>query len=429
MSVSHANRLGCLPKSLTHLAREGGVESTLKLCEALLGSSGTSIGVSLAAQTVSSYERLDGHSRKAFFLALLSRFSPDPEKVITAAKHYAEDPSPRRLWALGQAAEAPRQELLRRLNRAPGATCAILRMRKHLLGLMRSHAELEAVDLDFHHLLSSWFNPGFLQMVQISWRTPADILERIVQQERVHEIQGWEDLRHRLQEDRRCFAFFHPSLPQEPLVFVEVALMHEMPAAIGPLLDSSLPPCDPVQARTAVFYSISACQPGLRGVSLGNFLIKRVVDELLAEFPRLKCFCTLSPIPHFASWLTSQPNRLHKRLECGLDSVNLEEIEDAKDALLLSCAEYLIGRGRAKARTYDPVARFHLSNGARLERINWGANLSRKAIKESLGIMANYLYDPARIERNHECFNQGRTVASKQVRALLRSGLNHGRAV
>lgn len=436
-----------LPKSLKLLARGNGVESVLKHCTTLLGESGSSIGVALAMQTLSAYEGLDRSQRKDFFLALLSKFSPDPGEVLTAAKRYAEDGSSKHLWALEQAAEPPRQELLRRLNRAPGGTAAILRMREHLLELIREQPELEAVDLDFHHLLSSWFNPGFLQLMDVSWRSPAELLERIVRHERVHEIQGWQDLRHRLQGDRRCFAFLHPALPEEPLIFVEVALTDDMPDAIAPLLDESLPARDPQQARIAVFYSISNCQPGLRGVSLGNFLIKQVVDRLSAEFPRLKRFCTLSPIPGFTAWLSpllKNPSAAPPQLAGALTQLEreldgdiaalaaepkaLERLESVKGQLLRLCAAYFLGGGKGGERTPDAVARFHLSNGARLERVNWGANLSRRGLRESLGLMVNYLYDPQRIERNHELFNRGRNAASPPVRALLNRGADNGRS-
>ena len=399
-----------LLKSLGLLAQGEPLDSLLKHCDALLGESGASVGVALASQTLTAYERLAPAQRKDFFLALLSRFSPDPQKVLAAAQRYAADTSPRQLWALEQAAEPPRQELLRRLNRAPGGTAAILRMREHLIACARELPDLEAVDLDFHHLLSSWFNPGFLRMEQVSWRTPAELLERIIEHERVHEIQGWNDLRRRLQADRRCFAFFHPVLPGEPLIFVEVALTQAMPDAIGPLLDAAGPVQDPAGARVAVFYSISNCQPGLRGVSLGNFLIKRVVDSLTAEFPKLNAFCTLSPIPGFARWLDKR-------------APGKSADQAAKSELLQLCAEYFLQPDKGGERTVDAVARFHLSNGARLERINWSANLSPRGVRESHGLMVNYLYDPARIERNHELFVAGRNIASPAVRALLRKAI------
>ncbi len=255
--------------------------------------------MSLAKITLDLYRELDRRNQARFFAALLAEFSPDPMRVLAASKAYAAEPSAANLSQLSIAAEPPRQELLRRLNRAPGGTGTILRMRERLLELKREQRELDAVDGDFRHLLSSWFNPGFLQIVRVDWRTPAYLLEQIIVHEAVHEIRGWNDLRRRLEGDRRCFAFFHPALPDEPLIFVEVALMDRMADAVPPLLDAQSTSDDPSRATTAVFYSISNCQPGLRGVSLGNFLIKNVVDVLSREFPRLKVFCTLSPIPAF----------------------------------------------------------------------------------------------------------------------------------
>src|SRR4029077_14072761 len=249
------------------------------------------------------YRELDDKENARFFAALLTEFSPDPQRVLAASKAYAAEPSAANLAKLSTTAEPPRQELLRRLNRAPGGTATILRMRELLLELKRDQTELDAVDWDLRHLLSSWFNPGFLQIVRVDWHTPAYLLEQIIVHEAVHEIRGWSDLRRRLEVDGRCFAFFHPALPDEPLIFVEVALMDRMADAVPPLLDAQSASKDPRRATSAVFYSISNCQPGLRGVSLGNFLIKNVVDVLSREFPRLKVFSTLSPVPDFAAWL------------------------------------------------------------------------------------------------------------------------------
>ena len=261
------------------------------------------MGVSLAKITL--IWELDAKTAR-FFMALLTEFSPDPARVLATSKAYAAEPSAANLSQLSIAAEPPRPELLRRLNRAPGGTGTILRMRERLLELKRERTELDAVDWDLRHLLSSWFNPGFLQIVRVDWHTPAYLLEQIIAHEAVHEIRGWNDLRRRLELDRRCFAFFHPALPDEPLIFVEVALMDRMADSVLPLLDTQSTFGDPSRATTAVFYSISNCQPGLRGISLGNFLIKNVVDVLSREFPRLKAFCTLSPVPGFAPWLSAQ---------------------------------------------------------------------------------------------------------------------------
>jgi malonyl-CoA decarboxylase len=364
-------------------------------------------------------------------------------RVLAASHAYATEQSAANLAQLSVAAEPPRQELLRRLNRAPGGTATILRMRERLLELTNAHRELEAVDWDFRHLLSSWFNPGFLQIVRVDWRTPAYLLEQIIAHEAVHEIRGWNDLRRRLEADGRCFAFFHPALPDEPLIFVEVALMDTMAAAVAPLLDARPASSDPSRATTAIFYSISNCQPGLRGVSLGNFLIKNVVDVLSRECPRLKVFCTLSPVPGFAAWLepllkggdTERVKALLPALkavaaELGTDLSKVasdpasagERLARLKVPLTQLCATYLSQPVAVGEPAFDPVARFHLNNGAKLERINWMANTSRKGLRESLGVMVNYLYEPKAIEGNHEKFVQGKIVASRQVRSLALGG-------
>jgi malonyl-CoA decarboxylase len=341
---------------------------------------------------------------------------------------------------LTSAAEPPRQELLRRLNRAPGGTAGILRMRERLLELKSEYRELEAVDRDFSHLLSSWFNPGFLQIVRVDWHTPAYLLEQIIAHEAVHAIRDWKDLRRRLEGDGRCFAFFHPALPDEPLIFVEVAMMTKMADAVLPLLEGSSTAHDPRRASTAVFYSISNCQPGLRGVSLGNFLIKNVVDVLSKEFPRLKVFCTLSPIPGFVTWLAAMlkdPGVAHakpvaKALQAVGDALGPEVTRIAADPegarerlaavqepLTQLCATYLAHGAADSAAAQDPVSRFHLNNGAELARINWAADMSKKGLRESLGLMVNYLYELETIEANHEKFVHGTIVASRRVRSQV----------
>jgi malonyl-CoA decarboxylase len=312
-------------------------------------------------------------------------------------------------------------------------------MRERLLDLKHEQREFDAVDGDFRHLLSSWFNPGFLRIARVDWHTPADVLEKIIVHEAVHEIRGWNDLRRRLEVDGRCFAFFHPALPDEPLIFVEVALMDRMADAVPPLLDARSTSNDPSRATTAVFYSISNCQPGLRGVSLGSFLIKNVVDVLSKEFPRLRVFCTLSPIPGFVTWLSTMLKRtranqstpLAQALRAvtaalGTDVVKItgdldhavERLAPLHEPLTRLCATYLLYRGDDGEAAQDPVARFHLNNGARLERIDWLADTSKRGLRESLGLMVNYLYEPQAIEGNHEKFVRGEIVASRRVRGL-----------
>jgi malonyl-CoA decarboxylase len=408
-------------------------------CRKLLSERGEAAGVSQARITLDLYRELDKKDQAKFFAALLAEFSPNPTKVLAASKAYAERPSAANLAQLSIAAEPPRQELMRRLNRAAGGTATILRMRERLLELKREEPELEAVDWDLRHLLASWFNPGFLQIVRVDWRTPAYVLEQIIAHEAVHEIRGWNDLRRRLDADGRCFAFFHPALPDEPLIFVEVALMDRMADAVPPLLDAQSASKDPVGATTAVFYSISNCQPGLRGVSLGTFLIKNVVGVLSREFPRLKVFCTLSPIPDFAAWLGTQLKagtaEASKPMAQALRAVAatlgsdltgvagdpkgaIERLAPLKEPLTRLCATYLLHRGDGSEAAQDPVARFHLNNGAAMERINWLADTSKKGLRDSLGLMVNYLYQTRSIEANHEKFVRGEIVASRRVRSL-----------
>ncbi len=431
-------------KRAAALARDGlKVRRLVVNCRKLLSERGEAAGVSLAKITLDMYRELDDKENARFFAALLTEFSPDPQRVLATSKAYADEPSAANLAKLSIAAEPPRQELLRRLNRAPGGTATILRMRERLLELKRGETELDAVDWDLRHLLSSWFNPGFLQIVRVDWHTPAYVLEQIITHEAVHEIRGWNDLRRRLQADGRCFAFFHPALPDEPLIFLEVALMDRMAGSVPPLLDAQSTSGDPGRATTAVFYSISNCQPGLRGVSLGNFLIKNVVDVLSREFPRLNVFCTLSPIPGFAAWLGSQLKQRRSEnstplaqalkvvdARLGPDIAKIagdpdsavERLAPLQEALTQLCATYLLNRGDGSEPVRDSVARFHLNNGAKLERINWLADVSKKGLRDSLGLMVNYLYEPRAIEGNHQQFVNGTVVASRHVRGLALGG-------
>jgi malonyl-CoA decarboxylase len=428
----------------TTVTTRGGIKvaQLLRLCAKLLTERGQAVSTALAREALALYAELDRPQQVAFFKALLGTFSPDPRQVLQAAERYAAEPTAARLVELHRVAEPARQELLRRLNRVPGGTAAILRMREHLQQALREDPALAAVDGDFRHLLASWFNPGFLQIVRVDWRTPAELLERIITYEAVHAIQGWDDLRRRLEQDRRCFAFFHPALPGEPLIFVEVALVDAMPEAIGPLLDAQVARGDPKRARVAALYSINSCQRGLRNVSLGTFLVKQVVDLLATEFPRLRQFCTLSPIPGFATWVTAQlrqpeagqPRALGRSLAAivrtlGPDPVRVvsdpaaaERLQLVREPLLGLCATYLLTPGEPGAGTHDPVARFHLNNGARLERINWGADASKRGLHDSFGMMVNYVYAPETIEKNHDRFLNGRIAASRQVTSLTLVG-------
>jgi malonyl-CoA decarboxylase len=395
------------------------------LCDDLLSTRGEASGIAVARDVARTYDTLDETDRLALFRILNDEFAADADAINAAADAYRDGGDLDTFLALARSVEPPRQEFFRRLNMAPGGTRTIVSMRAHLLGLLRDHPELKAVDADLRHLLGSWFNRGFLTLERIDWHTPADILERLIQYEAVHRMDGWDDLRRRLDRDRRCFAFFHPALPGEPLIFVEVALVNGLATSVQPLLDRSGEPDDPAGADTAIFYSISNCQEGLAGISFGNFLIKQVVHELARELPGLKVFSTLSPIPGLRRWLAEQADLTEPEREAAgrLDNPDWQHNEALAQAvrpvLMRLCARYLVDAKRGD-RPADPVARFHLGNGARLEQINWMGDSSANGIAQSAGMLCNYLYDLKTIERNHEAYaNSGRVTVSSQVKKLL----------
>ncbi|TAK40376.1 MAG: decarboxylase [Betaproteobacteria bacterium] len=408
-------------------------------CNMLLSERGAANSAKFAALAIERYSALGDDARAAFFGLLAERFGPDAERVLACARGYAEERSAGNLARLFEAVEPPRQELLRRINLGPHGTAALVRMRVDLLKAMKSQPALAAVDADFTHLFGSWFSPGFLELVRVDWKSPASLLEQIIRHEAVHAVRDWDDLRRRLEPDRRCFAFLHPALPGELLIFVEVALLDEMPDSIAPLIEDHAVDAGGSRARCAVFYSISNCQPGLRGVSLGNFLIKRVCEILRRENPDVRRYCTLSPMPGFAAWLRSgaplDPQRtprgaaahlerardaVRAALESGLlaaDAGLLENLEPAPREALEQLAVCYLYATRDTDPASDPVAKFHLNNGARIERLNLLANRSRRGLAESFGTMVNYVYDLERIEDYHEGFVNGRVAVS---RALLR---------
>ncbi len=364
---------------------------------------------SLAEVVVRRYERLrspeTAAQRRALFHLLATSFGPDTGALDAAIANWTNDRSPDAASTLWRAAEAPRLELLRAINLADDGIHTLLRMRGDLLDLR--DPELAPVEQDLAYLLASWFNRGFLDLRSIDWTTPAITLEKLIEYEAVHEIRGWDDLRRRLQSDRRCYGFFHPSLPAEPLIFVEIALVDGLATNIADVIDAPTP--NPTQADppdTAIFYSITNSQPGLRGIPLGDFLLKQVIDELRRTVPSLTRFSTLSPVPGLRAWAES-------------NVTTLGEIDQTDAPIRALAAQYLLTAKR-DAEPLDPVARFHLRNGARLEQINLDGDRSAKGQRESYGVLVNYLYEPAALADNHEAYvNEGRLAHSTEIAALI----------
>lgn len=430
------------------------LDRACELATALVSERGEASGAAVARELHTAFRELRPADRVSFYHFLAKNFLPEEDQLRTAAKAYLSEPTPERATQLAEAAEPIRQELLRRMNMTQGGTAALVAMRQDLLPQLRGEPGLRPLDSDLRHLFGSWFNRGFLELRRIDWQTPAAVLEKLIAHEAVHEIQGWDDLRRRLAPDRRCFGFFHPALPGEPLIFVEVALTTGLASSVQPLLarvgDERTERERERTADTAIFYSISNCQDGLRGVSFGNFLIKQVVEELKAELPHVVHFSTLSPVLGFSRWLKKRlvAGDAGLLLEAELSALRLVAKKTAsegdtvsllgslletelwwKDGALADalhgpltrlCAGYLT-TSADNGGPVDPVARFHLGNGARLERVNWPGNLSPRGINESYGIMVNYLYDPEQIEANHEAFVRGTIVRSPAIDALLGS--------
>jgi len=414
----------------------GGIERRVHelaaLCDALLAESGEYASTALAREAVAKWQALDERAREGFFDVLAGSYSPEAEALTRAAAAYQADPSSENLIRLQQAAVSPRRELFDRLNTAPGGTAALVRMRKVLLEKIKAKPQWRAIDYDLRRRLRSWFNRGFLRLERIDWRTSALVLEKLIEYEAVHAVQGWPDLRRRLEADRRCYAFFHPQLPDEPIIFIEVALTRGMSARVQPLLDVHAPVTNPANADCAVFYSITNCQEGLRGISFGNLLIKQVAEDLKREFPHLRRFATLSPVPGLRRWLEGVADReLLARIED--PAWHLGEVPEAlQKQLLRLCAFYLL---RAKtgneqgAEPLDPVARFHLGNGASLERLNWMGDASESGMARSAGLMVNYVYWLGELERNHErYFREHAVAASPAIEKLARECPLQGQA-
>ncbi|MEP1442177.1 MAG: malonyl-CoA decarboxylase [Hyphomicrobiales bacterium] len=402
--------------------------SITELCDALLSGRGEATGTKIAHALFNKYETLSHEDKQEFFLHLNENLDVSPDEAEAAAADYAKNMSAEALKNLRKICEPKRLELLRRLNSAPGGTERLVRMREDLLGMLNDIGRLKRTDVDFEYLFSSWFNRGFLVLRPIDWTTPAHILEKVISYEAVHEISSWDDLRRRLlPADRRCYAFFHPAMPDEPLIFVEIALTNEIARSVQKVLAEGRDEIEAEEATAAIFYSISNCQKGLQGVSFGNFLIKQVASDLAYDLPNLKTFVTLSPVPAFTRWLAKaskeEPDgKAHEALGAVLgieDGEGLERITSLQGSLTELLAHYFLNEKRPDGLPFDPVARFHLGNGASLLQINWAGDVSAKGLKQSAGLMVNYHYNLKDVEANHEAYAQDRVVvAHKSVKAL-----------
>ena len=396
------------------------------LCEELISVHGEVTGANNAYTILNRYRKMDEDRKKAFFHYLTNTLDLNPQEIIDTANAYEKEPSPANYNKLMKVSEPPRQELLRRLNMVSGGTAELVQMRVDLLRMMRNEPEFARTDQDFRHMFISWFNRGFLVMRRINWETPANILEKIIKYEAVHAINDWDDLRRRIQpSDRRCYAFFHPAMPEEPLIFVEVALTKTIPDSINTILSSDRQILSPSEAKTAVFYSISNCQTGLKGISFGNSLIKQVVTDLQAEVKTLKTFVTLSPLPLFGRWLKekAEDNELASVVNYVLKlDRTLALDKEGQQAIRQLVAYYLIEEKRQDGLPLDPVARFHLGNGALLHDIHGDADRSENGMVTAYGAMVNYLYDLDHLAANHEAFvNDKKIKISKSVDTLNRN--------
>ena len=382
--------------------------------------------------------------RRDMWLLMSEQFVLDPVVVGKAqAKYAAAVGTPDEAAAevhYRRATVSPRRRLLQRFSAFPDGVQFLVRLRADMLPYLKADKRLQALDVEMEYMFSTWFDVGFLELRRISWDSPASLIEKLIQYEAVHDIKSWADVKNRLDSDRRCYGFFHPRMPGEPLIFVEVALVDSMADSITPLLDESADAADLNKATTAIFYSISNTQVGLRGVSFGDSLIKHVVETLQAEFPRLRMFATLSPIPGFRAWLGKNAGPMLERLDdktraelgraVGFEPVTathlLAAMEkplelDAKSPVrqvLVQYAAHYLGRELANGKPLDAVARFHLGNGARVERLNWGGDPSVKGVKQSYGVMVNYLYDLKRLDKHRALLAQGKIPLSSELEGL-----------
>ncbi|WP_088414922.1 malonyl-CoA decarboxylase [Wolbachia endosymbiont of Wuchereria bancrofti] len=385
------------------------------------------------------YLSLSEKGRIKFLQTLAEKFNPNKAEIDEKIKGYKKNQDSELSYKFEQdlirILESPRSKILKQFISLPEGLKFIVDMRSDVLKLKSQYRSLNPLENELKSILCTWVDVDLLDLHQITWNSPASLLEKLIKYEAVHKISSWGDLKNRLDSDHLCFAFFHYKIPSEPLIFVEVALMNEIANSIQHLLDESIPSSDPSNASTAIFYSISNTQAGLSGISLGNFLIKRVVEKLSHEFKSIKVYATLSPIPGFAKWLKENLNQditLLGKLNIKQSSAeilgnigqlktNVECESEVKQCLLKLCAHYLLKVKNSNGSAYDPVAHFHLSNGASIKQLNWMADTSEKGMGQSAGIMVNYLYELSKIDNNHESYMVNKVVShSKKVSSILK---------
>ena len=410
--------------------KKNDLESIINLCDDLISNKGAAFGITVARDITELYQTLSIENRLLFFKKINEKYKPSFTRVNEAIDAYKTSQNEKTLSDLFKVSEGKRRELFRRMNMAPNGTSSIVALREDLLKTLEDHKDLRALDDDLRHLFRAWFNPGFLKLEKITWDTKAAVLEKIIKYERVHQMKDMNELKRRLGEDRRFFSYFHPALEDEPIIFVQVALTKGLGKSIQELMKPSIG--DQKKNDTATFYSISNCQEGLSRVTLGNFLIKRVVYEIQEELPNIKNFGTLSPIPGFADWFSYLKDSKIKSILANLSDQDLSFLKSQdlkigdgriianKEAIIKLVSHYIINEKNEKGLPINDVSRFHLGNGAIVDDIIINANISEVGFKRSYGIMVNYLYELKNIEKNHEDYvNNKKVILSDKLKKYL----------
>ena len=412
------------------VVKKNDLESIISLCDDLISNKGAAFGITVARDITDLYQTLSPEKKLLFFKKINEKFRPNHTKVTEAIDLYKAEQNDKNLFKLFITSEGQRRELFRRMNMSPNGISTIVSLREDLLKILNENKELKPLDNDLRELFKSWFNPGFLKLAKITWDTKAAVLEKIIQYERVHKIKDMNELKRRLGEDRRFFSYFHPALDDEPIIFVQVALTNGLGKSIQEIMKPSAEGAK--KYDTATFYSISNCQEGLSRVTLGNFLIKRVVYEIQEELPNIKNFGTLSPIPGFRDWFTTLDETIIQNILGKIPYANISFLKSSnlkigdgrivsnKNAIIKLVGHYLINEKNKKDLPINDVCRFHLGNGAIIDDIVINANVSEVGFNRSFGVMVNYLYELKNIEKNHEHYiNKKKIIVSEKLKKII----------